>query len=45
MGWHCFGVWKFALEMPNWAEHLKPSNKLNAGREVDIASEYSLKKN
>ena len=30
--------------MPNWADHLKPGNKLNAGRQVDIASEYSLKK-
>lgn len=44
MGWHCSGVWNFALQMPNWAEHLKPGNKLNAGRQVDIASDYSLKK-
>lgn len=45
MGWRCSGVWNFALQMPNWAEHLKPGNKLNAGRQVDIASDYSLKKN
>jgi hypothetical protein len=42
MGWHCSGVWNFALQMPNWAEHLKPGNKLNADRQVDIASDYSL---
>jgi hypothetical protein len=42
MGWHCSGVWNFALQMPNWAEHLKPGSKLNAGRQVDIASDYSF---